>query len=90
MRRFGPRAGDPKLYHEVEWADEVWTRGGIFAHFPPGVLTNFGSLLREPVGRVHWAGTETSSAFHGSINGAIESGEWAAREVLQAERGAGA
>jgi monoamine oxidase len=86
-KRFGPRAGAPTLYHEVEWAEEVWSGGGIFAHFPTGVLTNFGSLLREPVGRIHWAGTETSSAFHGSINGAIESGERAAKEVLQATRG---
>jgi monoamine oxidase len=84
-KRFGPRAGVPKLYHEVEWADETWSRGGIFAHFPTGVLTNFGALLRQPVGRIHWAGTETSSAFHGSINGAIESGERAAREVLAAD-----
>jgi monoamine oxidase len=86
-KRFGPRAGAPTLYHELEWAKEVWSGGGIFAHFPTGVLTNYGSLLREPVGRIHWAGTETSSAFHGSINGAIESGERAAREVLRATRG---
>lgn len=87
VRRFGPQAGSPRLYHEVEWSEQLWTQGGIFAHFPPGVLTNFGSLLRQPVGKIHWAGTETSSAFHGSINGAIESGERAAREVLQATRG---
>ncbi len=86
-RRFGPRAAAPTLYHELEWAEEVWSGGGVFAHFPTGVLTNFGALLREPVGRIHWAGTETSAAFHGSINGAIESGERAAREVLQATRG---
>ncbi len=87
-KRFGPRASVPKLYHEVEWADELWSRGGVFAHFPTGVLTNFGALLRQPVGRIHWAGTETSAAFHGSINGAIESGERAAQEVLLAMRGA--
>jgi monoamine oxidase len=87
VTRFGPSAGAPTLYHEVEWADQVWSGGGMFAHFPPGVLTNFGSLVRQPVGGIHWAGTETSSVFHGSINGAIESGERAAREVLQATRG---
>lgn len=87
VKRFGPEAGKPTLYEEVEWADEAWSQGGIFAHFPPGVLTNFGSVLRQPAGRIHWAGTETSFAFHGCINGAIESGERAAEEVLQAARG---
>jgi hypothetical protein len=59
-------------------------QGGIFAHFPTGVLTQFGSLLRQPVGPIHWAGAETSSSFHGSINAAIESGERTAKEVQEA------
>ncbi len=88
VKRFGGAAGDLRGYHEVEWADQVWSRGGIFAHFPTGVWTNYGPLLKKPVGLVHWAGTETSPEFHGSINGAIESGERAAREVLEATRAA--
>ena len=28
---------------------------------PCGVLTNFGKALREPIGRVYFAGTETAS-----------------------------
>ncbi len=53
------------------------------AHFPPGVLTRYGSLLREPFGRVHWAGTETSTTSHGAIDGAVRSGERAAAEILE-------
>ncbi len=34
-------------------------------HFPTGVLTQYGRRLREPVGRVHWAGTETASTSYG-------------------------
>jgi monoamine oxidase len=83
-RRFGPQAASPVEYYEHDWANEIWSRGCFGAHFPPGVLTNFGPALRAPVGRIHWAGTETSSAFHNSINGAVESGERAAREVLRA------
>ena len=30
--------------------------------------------LREPVGRVHWAGTETAERWMGYVDGAIESG----------------
>ena len=52
------------------------------AHFPPGVLTRYGPLLREPFGRVHWAGTETSTRSHGAIDGAVLSGQRAAAEIL--------
>ncbi|HEX4496820.1 MAG TPA: FAD-dependent oxidoreductase, partial [Thermoanaerobaculia bacterium] len=61
--------------------------GGMIAHFPPGVLTNFGPALRDPMGRIHWAGSESSSAFHCSINAAIESGERVCRDIVAAESG---
>ena len=37
--------------------------------------------LREPVGRLHWAGTETATEYAGYMEGAVESGERVAREV---------
>jgi monoamine oxidase len=80
--RFGPRARTPIEYLDVNWWDEEWTRGCSMAHFPPGVLTGYGRLLREPVGRIHWAGTETSGKSHGTIDGAVRSGERAAAEIL--------
>jgi monoamine oxidase len=83
--RFGPRAGEPIHYHEIDWADERWSRGCFMAHMPPGVLTQFGRALRTPVGRIHWAGTETATVSHGTIDGAIRSGERAATEVLAAD-----
>jgi len=43
--------------------------------------TSFGRFLREPVGLVHWAGTETADKFSGTMNGAILSGHRAASEV---------
>ncbi len=67
-----------------EWSNEVWSRGCYMAHMPPGVLTQFGRMLREPTGRLHWAGTETATVSHGTIDGAIRSGIRAAGEVLQA------
>jgi monoamine oxidase len=80
--RLGPRAASPVDVVETAWWKEEWTRGCSMAHFPPGVLTRLGHLLREPMGRVHWAGTETSTISHGAIDGAIRSGERAAAEVL--------
>jgi len=49
----------------------------------PGTWTSYGEALRAPVGRLHWAGTETALSWMGYIDGAIESGERAAREVLE-------
>jgi monoamine oxidase len=84
VRRFGPRAASPSDYVETEWWTEEWTRGCSMAHFAPGILTRYGHLLREPWGRIHWAGTETATISHGAIDGAVRSGERAATEVLSA------
>jgi monoamine oxidase len=80
--RLGRRAALPSEFIETPWWTEEWTRGCSMAHFPPGVLTRYGTLLREPFARVHWAGTETSTAGHGAIDGAVRSGERAAAEIL--------
>jgi monoamine oxidase len=82
--RFGRRATRPVHYEDIDWARERWTRGCSLAHMPPGVLTQLGRALRAPVGRIHWAGTETATVSHGTIDGAIRSGERAAAEVLAA------
>src|SRR5207245_51801 len=67
---------------EAAWWKEEWTRGCSMAHFPPGILTRYGRLLREAFGRIHWAGTETATVSHGAIDGAVRSGERAAAEIL--------
>ena len=83
--RFGPKATRVRDYVEQEWASEEWTRGCFMSHYAPGVMTQFGHLVREPVGRVHFAGTETSAVMNGFIDGAVRSGERAAAEVVAAE-----
>src|SRR5262249_6661469 len=80
--RLGPRAATPSAFVETAWWNEEWTKGCSLAHFPTGILTRFGHLLREPFGRVHWAGTETATVSHGAVDGAVRSGERAAAEVL--------
>jgi monoamine oxidase len=79
---FGPRAADPEEYVERDWAAEEWSRGCYGGRFGPGVWTGYGEALREPVGRIHWAGTETAEVWNGYMDGAVRSGERAAREVL--------
>jgi monoamine oxidase len=80
--RLGPRAAHPVDFIDTAWWSEEWTRGCSMAHLPPGILTRYGPLLQEPFGRVHWAGTETSTTSHGAIDGAVRSGDRAAAEIL--------
>ncbi|HZQ84872.1 MAG TPA: FAD-dependent oxidoreductase [Acidimicrobiales bacterium] len=80
--RLGPRAAKPIDFVETPWWKEEWTKGCSMAHFPPGILTRYGHLLREPYGNVHWAGTETSVVSHGAMDGAARSGERAAAKIL--------
>ena len=83
--RFGDKALTPVDYLEQNWAVERYSGGGMISHTPPGVLTEFGPALREPCGRIHWAGTETSAKMYGFIDGAVRSGERAATEVMERE-----
>jgi monoamine oxidase len=83
-RAFGSRALDPIDYIESDWAGEPYSRGCPVGIAPPGVLTTYGRALREPVERLHWAGTESSTYWNGYMDGAVRSGERAAREVLDA------
>ncbi|KAG8224302.1 hypothetical protein J437_LFUL007242 [Ladona fulva] len=64
--------------------------GGCYtSYYPPGVLTHYGEALREPLPqppmpcqRLFFAGTETASVWTGYLNGAVEAGERAARQVI--------
>lgn len=49
---------------------------------PAGVITDYGRALRAPIGRIHWAGAETSDYWNGYMDGAVRSGERAAHEAL--------
>lgn len=86
--RFGNKAKDHREFHEQNWTVERYSGGGMISHAPTGVLTEFGYTLRQPCGRVHWAGTESSPVMCGWIDGAIRSGERAAAEVTAAETAA--
>jgi monoamine oxidase len=74
----------PTDYFDMDWTREHWSRGGPTAVAGPGTLTSYGPSLRAPVGRIHWAGTETSDYWQGYMDGAVRSGERAAREIRAA------
>jgi monoamine oxidase len=79
---FGTTAATPIDFVELDWSAEEWTRGCYGAHLAPGTWTQFGRALREPIGRIHWAGTETATVWAGYMDGALTSGERAAAEIL--------
>jgi monoamine oxidase len=81
-RCFGAQAASPTNYFEYDWAAQPYIRGGAAAPPPPGVLTQFPGSIRDPVGRIHWASTETATKSWGDMDGAIMAGERAAAEVL--------
>ena len=83
-RAFGSQALNPIDYIDSDWPSEPYSRGCPVGIAAPGLLTTYGRALREPVDRLHWAGTETSGYWNGYMDGAVRSGKRAAREVLEA------
>lgn len=78
----GPRATEATGFIEVDWADEEWTRGAYGTSFGPGGLTRFGEDLRRAVGPIHWACTDIAGVGHIHMDGAIRSGQAAAKACL--------
>ncbi len=87
VRAFGPRARDALLYDDHVWQHDEWTGGCYGAFMPPGLWTSHGRALREPAGRVHFAGTELATVWNGYIDGAVSSGRRAAAEIRAALTG---
>ncbi len=80
---FGDAAKSPIDYREQVWPKEPWSIGGYTSVATPGTMTVFGPALTAPVGRIHWAGTETSDIWSGYVDGALRSGDRVAKEVLR-------
>jgi monoamine oxidase len=68
------------------WHQDPFARGA-YAYFEPGQMSTLLPIAQQPEGRIHFAGEHTS-AWHGWMNGALESGNRAAAEVNDAESAA--
>ncbi len=64
------------------WDNDFWERGA-WQWFHTGQMTAYGPYMATPEGRVHFAGEHTS-AWAGWMEGAIQSGVRAAKEVEEA------
>lgn len=73
----------PEEAVRFHWPTHAFTKGS-YACYRTGQITAFGGAEGEPEGGVFFAGEHTSRDFQGFMEGACESGERAAREVLAA------
>ena len=80
----GSQAANPQLYLEKNWGDDAFARGAYGGYWTQGLWTTYGRQLRDPIDSLHWAGTETSPDWNGKMEGAVQSGQNAAAEVLAA------
>ncbi|ADD06446.1 amine oxidase [Natrialba magadii ATCC 43099] len=78
---FGPDAGEPLEYVDCSWSTQQWSRGGYAGNMTPGTLTSYGAARSTPVGRLHWASTETAHEWSGYMEGAVRSGRRAAATI---------
>lgn len=84
-RMFGARALTPAEVHVLDWSREPFTcprDGGVV-----GNTSTFGARVFQQVvaGRIHFASTETATAYAGHIEGAIRAGVDAARRAMQVQ-----
>jgi len=82
---FGEEAHSPIDYLEKDWVVDEFTAGCPIGCYPPSKLAPYMEALRAPCGRIHWAGTEAAEHCQGFMDGAVQSGQRAAREMLAAE-----
>ena len=76
---------EPTGYIDADWSEDPFSGGCPTAIPGPGFIAGEGrywEAIRTPLGRIHWAGTETATHWTGYMAGAVEAGERAANEVL--------
>jgi monoamine oxidase len=78
----GIAAAHTKQAVRFHWPSSPLTRGS-YACYKPGQYTTIAGAERETVSGLHFAGEHTSLDFQGFMNGASESGERVAREILR-------
>jgi monoamine oxidase len=83
-RLYGEEAARPQQFVEKNWTEDLWS-GGCYLGLPAiGTMVDFLPLIVEPIGALHWAGSETAFGSYGGMNGAVLSGERAAGEAAAA------
>jgi len=63
------------------WTDYPWTKGS-YSFWKVGQYTGFSGVEKERRGKVHFCGEHTSQDSQGYLNGAVETGQRVADEIL--------
>ena len=63
------------------WTGYQWTKGS-YSYWKVGQYTKFSGMEKQRQGNCHFAGEHTSQDSQGYLNGAVETGERAASEIL--------
>lgn len=74
--------GKVRVARSWSWAKDPYA-GGMYAYWRPGMIAKYKETMAQPSGPIHFAGEHTSQSTRG-LEGAMESGERAAFEVLDA------
>ncbi len=77
----GPDTPWPIAGRSIDWSADPWSLGGYASHRGIGGWTSAPDLF-APVGPLHFAGTETANEWRGFMEGALQSGERAAQEII--------
>jgi monoamine oxidase len=80
---FGTKAKNPSEFFIANWQIQPWSRGCFAGVMPTGAWTGYQNEINQPIGRIHWAGTELASKWTAYMDGAVSSGETAAAAVLK-------
>lgn len=71
--------------YEDHWALDPWVRGA-YSYCRVGQAATFGHIAGMREGRIHFAGEHTSVQHQGFLDGAVQTGERAARQLLNTLR----
>ncbi|KAJ5739729.1 hypothetical protein N7533_012513 [Penicillium manginii] len=77
----------PEVFRPIEVFDQIWqheefSRGALAPVHALGHLTKYASVYGQPVGNIHFVGTEYSTEWKGYMEGALCSGEKGAQQVI--------
>lgn len=67
----------------VDWTKEEYICGAPTSYSAPGMLRQYGAQMREPFQDIHFAGGEYAFEWKGYLEGAVRSGQRAAKEVIR-------